>query len=62
MKSLNTMVEQLTALIGTADLNNWETDFMVSVSEQVETRKTTVYLSSKQIENIEKIYIKNFGD
>ena len=62
MKTLKKMVEQLAALIGTSDLNDWETNFLTTVSKQVDERGTTVHLSSKQIDNIEKLYDKHFGD
>ena len=62
MKSIYAMLQQLKNLLDTADLNPFETRFVKDVSEQSEQRNSTTYLSSKQVELIEKLYSKNFGD
>ena len=62
MKSIYAMLQQLKNLLDTVDLNPFETRFVKDVSEQSEQRNSTTHLSSKQVELIEKLYSKNFGD
>ena len=62
MKSIYNMLQQLKNLLNTEDLNPFETRFIKDVNEQAEQHNSTTHLSSKQVELIEKLYSKNFGD
>lgn len=62
MKSLGAMVKQLAGMLGTDDLNEWETDFVQHVYDQSGEGEDTTYLSTKQVETISRIYNKHFGD
>lgn len=62
MKSVGAMVKQLEGLIGTSDLNDWETGFVSSIVGRTQRGVDTVRLSPKVIEIIERIYAKHFGD
>lgn len=62
MKSLGAMITQLDSMVGGSDLTPWEDDFVISISERVGTFRDTTRLSAKQVEIIERIYRKHFGD
>lgn len=62
MKSLGAMVKQLHGMVGTDDLNDWETGFIQSVYDQSGEGADTAYLNSTQAEKINQIYTKHFGD
>ena len=62
MKSLGAMIAQLDGLLGTDDLNAWETRFVADISSQTDIGSRTTSLSGKQVEVIERIYRKHFGD
>ena len=61
MKSVGAMLTQLQAMLGTNDLSDWEAGFVESVVEAAEARGLQT-LSGKQVEKIESIYRKHFGD
>lgn len=44
------------------DVTDWEKDFLNSIYSQIENGKLVTELSGKQVEVIEKIYKKHFGD
>lgn len=56
MVSVQTMLKQISALLGTEDLTEWETGFV----ENLQDRETTL-LSGKQVETIERIWKKHFA-
>ena len=59
MKSIDAMIKQLRAMVGTDDLTDWETSFVESVAERAAMH---VPLSSKQVEIIDRLYTKHFAD
>lgn len=61
MKSTASMLESLDGLTDTTDLTEWENNFVISVLNQIEKGKMVTDLSGKQIEIIEKIYLKHFA-
>lgn len=63
MKTIGAMVKQVEGLIDTDDLTTWENDFVSSICQQVKDNKaSTANLSSKQVEIIQRVYSKHFGD
>lgn len=62
MKSLGAMIKQLHAMVGTNDLNGWENEFIESVFQQTAEGTDTAFLSNNQVQTIERIYSKHFGD
>ena len=56
--SLKTKIKQLTGLLGTKDLSEWEHRFVDSVSEHLDD---TTALSAKQAEKIEQIWERHFA-
>lgn len=62
MKSIGQMLEQISGLVGTSDLNEWETKFIDDMYvKYIEYSKTTNRFSFKQCEIIERIYKKHFA-
>lgn len=62
MKSIGAMIMQLSALTGSSDLNQWEHDFVVSVTTVTYDGVDTSRITEKQIAVVERIYRKHFGD
>lgn len=63
MKSIGVMIKQVESLINTDDLTTWENDFISSVCAQVKANKSsTANLSNKQVEIVQRVYNKHFGD
>lgn len=62
MKSLGAMIQQLHGMVGTADLSEWESQFVQSVYDQSGEGQDTAFLTSKQAEVVGKLYSKHFGD
>lgn len=62
MKSLGAQVTQLYGLVGTKDLNSWETEFVESVWTWSREGKNTAAITEKQVVVIERIYRKHFAD
>jgi hypothetical protein len=62
MKSLGAMVKQISGLAGTNDVTVWESTFCHSINEVTANGSRTDMLSAKQVEIIERIYNKHFGD
>lgn len=61
MASTNLMLEQVSGMIDTKDLNDWEHEFVTSVWERSEKGKRPDKLSSKQVEILERIWKKHFA-
>lgn len=61
MKSLGAMIKQLDGLAD-GDLSTWEGSFIPSIVTQTRNGEDTSRLSEKQIEIVEKMYKKHFGD
>jgi thioesterase domain-containing protein len=62
VKSIGSMIKQLTALVGTQDLNGWETGFVTNVASQTDEGTHTLMLTEAQVEKVTSIYAKHFGD
>ena len=62
MKSVGAMVKQLEGLHETGDVTPWENEFIASVVLRSNYGSLTQRLSEKQVEIIERIYKKHFGD
>lgn len=61
MKSLSQMIKQISSLVGTKDVNDWETDFIKGIVELTENGKNTKHLSAKRVDVIERIYRRHFA-
>ena len=61
MKSLGAMIQQIDGLHD-SDFTTWELGFFDSVLVRSNHGKETSKLSEKQVECIERIYTKHFGD
>ncbi len=61
MKSLNQMLQQISGMIGTDDLTDWEQEFVQSCMDRSQGGKDVRGLSSKQVEIINRIYNKHFA-
>lgn len=62
MKSIGAKIDQIEGLLGTTDLSEWEDDFVTNVVKKTHGGEVTTGLSEKQIEIIDRIYKKHFGD
>lgn len=62
MKSLGAMIKQLHGMVGTDDLTEWETGFVRNVFDRSGEGEDTTYLSATQVETINRLYHKHFGD
>ncbi len=60
MKSVNQMIKQIAGLADTADVSEWENDFIHSIVEWSDNGEKTSHLSAKQMAVIERIYRKHF--
>lgn len=61
MTSLNTMIKQLSSLVDTTDLSDWENHFVEDVVERTQEGKVCGTLSDKQVKAIERIWSKHFA-
>ncbi|MHB1023358.1 MAG: hypothetical protein ACYC0Z_13210 [Acidobacteriaceae bacterium] len=61
MKSLGQMIMQIEGLLGTDDISDWEDEFIASIVERTQSGKMTATLSPKQVEQVERIYNRNFA-
>jgi hypothetical protein len=55
------MVKRVQGLLDTRDLNDFEQDFVSSISDQTKDGKSTSSLTDKQIECLERIHDKHFA-
>lgn len=60
-KSIGAMIEQVSGMLGTDDLTDWESDFVQSISDRIGERKDTARLSERQVEMVERIWRKHFA-
>lgn len=58
--SLTTMITQIHGLLGTKDVNAWETDFIESVWGWSVQGKDTRTITGKQAEVVERIWRRHF--
>jgi hypothetical protein len=55
------MVKQISALIDTKDVNEWENSFIESVVFKTACGSKTTNLTEKQVETVENIWRKHFA-
>jgi hypothetical protein len=61
MKTLGQKVKQVAALLGTADLNEWETGFVTNLDAITGNGQDTTRLTDNQITALERIYNRHFA-
>lgn len=59
--SIGSMIKSLSGMLGTRDLNQWETDFIQNAIDRSNNGVDTSKLSDKQVEIIDRIYRENFA-
>lgn len=62
MKSVGAMVKQLAGLSGADGVTEWENSFITNIVTRTNVGQHTQALSEKQVEVVERIYKKHFGD
>ncbi len=62
MASLTTMVKQLSGLVDTKDVSDWENDFLQSIMRSTREGDNTTVLTEKQIDVVERIFKKHFSN
>jgi hypothetical protein len=60
MKSINAQIKQLSGLLGTDDVTEWEEEFIHSINQKTNNGQNTTALTEKQLTIIERIYKKNY--
>lgn len=61
MISLGAMIKQLSGMVDTVDLTDWENDFVKNMLRQSEEGRRTSHLSPTRVERIEEIWRKHFA-
>lgn len=59
--AINIMLGRVHGLLGTTDLSDWETKFVVSLWEKSNNGKDTTPLSGKQVDVLTTIFNRNFA-
>lgn len=60
--SIGTMIEQLDGLRDTRDLSEWEQGFVTSILDRyLQAQKDTRWMSSKQVDTVDRIWRKHFA-
>lgn len=62
MASVGNMIKRIDGLRGTKDVTPWEEQFIADMMERSDQGKRTSHLSGAQVEKIEQIFNKHFGD
>lgn len=60
MKSIGQKLKQVTALIGTKDVSEWEEKFLRDMRVKTRDGERTIGLTPKQVDVIENIHQKHF--
>ncbi len=60
MASINTMVKRLAGLADTADVTDWENQFIKSILDKTSNGYNTTSITEKQLDVIERIHDKHF--
>jgi hypothetical protein len=62
MKHVSTtqMIQKLSGLLGTKDLNDWEQQFVTSLQTRMNAGEVTK-LSDKQVERLDELHSKHFS-
>lgn len=55
------MLTQLSGLLGTKDLNNWEQDFVENNFDKFKEKGSTTWMSDTVVDIIDKLYNKHFS-
>jgi hypothetical protein len=61
MTSLNLMVRRCEGLLGTDDINAWESNFLESILDRTNGGEDVSMLSEKQVDVLERIFQKHFA-
>lgn len=61
MVSVGVMVKQLSGLLDTDDLSDWENEFVGSVVDRTQEGEVTGTLSDRQVTTVERIWRKHFA-
>lgn len=59
--SVGTMLKQMAGLVGTKDLNDWETRFVKNVLQRTGEGARTSILTADQVEKVEQIWREHFA-
>lgn len=59
--SVGTMIEQLSGLLGTADLSDWEQGFVENMVRESGGGMKTSRLSEAQVDKVEQVWRKHFA-
>lgn len=57
--STTDMIRKLSAMLGTKDLNEWESNFVMSLERRMNAGEVTM-LTDKQIERLDELHSKHF--
>lgn len=60
MLSTTQMIRRLEGMVGSADLNDWETGFVTTLVLQLE-RGSVTKLTEKQLDNLQRLHDKHFA-
>lgn len=60
MQSIGSKIKQITGLLGTDDLTEWEGNFVQNIKNTSGDGARTTHLTSKQVEIVERIHSKHF--
>ncbi len=61
MVSTTTMIERLEGMLDTDDLSDWEQEFVQSVVARKNAGQVT-QLTERQVESLDRLHSKHFGD
>lgn len=61
VKSVNAKINQIGGLLGTKDINDWESEFIYSVIQKTNNGSDVSKLTDKQLDIIEKIHSKHYA-
>lgn len=62
MTALNTMVKRVAGLADTKDVSDWENRFVKSVVAQTHNGDNTTSLTEGQIDSLERLHDRHFGE
>lgn len=58
--STKSMIERLTGLLGTSDLNEWEADFVENLKRRADDGKV-LNITEPQLTSLERLFNKHFA-
>ena len=59
--SIGAQIKQLSGLIGTNDVSEWEDSFLLNMTKRTDDGARTSHLSEKQVETIARLYREHFA-